>query len=97
MEGSADFAYEWDESKRRNTRKSRGVDFADMVLFDWDTALTRTDNRWDYGEAWFSSFGFIKDRLHVCIWCCRGDVVRMISLRKASDNEQALFRKVIHR
>ena len=41
----------WDESKRRNTRKSRGIDFADMVLFDWDTALTRTDNRWDYGEA----------------------------------------------
>jgi uncharacterized DUF497 family protein len=45
MEGSADFANEWDESKRRNTRKLRGVDFADMVLFDWDTALTRTDNR----------------------------------------------------
>ena len=97
MDGSADFAYEGDESKRRNTRKSRGLNFAYMVLFDWDTALTRTDNRWDYGEARFSSIGFIKDRLHVCIWCWRGDVVRMISLRKASDNEQAMFRKVIHR
>ena len=40
MAESDDFAYEWDESKRRNTRKSRGIDFADMVLFDWDTALT---------------------------------------------------------
>ena len=29
-----DFAYEWGKSKRRNTRKSRGTDFADMVLFD---------------------------------------------------------------
>ena len=50
---------EWDESKRRNTRKSRGIGFADMVLFEWDTALTRTDNRWDYGEARLSSVGFI--------------------------------------
>ena len=68
MEASDDFAYEWETSKRRNTRNSRGIDFADMVLFDRDTALTRTDNRWDYGEARLSSIGFIKDRLHVCIW-----------------------------
>ena len=43
MEASDDFAYEWEKSKRRNTRNSRGIDFAAMVLFDWDTALTRTD------------------------------------------------------
>ena len=68
-----------------------------MVLFEWDTALTRNGNRWDYGEARFSSIGFIKDRLHVCIWCWRGDVVRVISHGKASDNEQAVFRKILHR
>ena len=68
-----------------------------MVLFEWDTALTRTDNRWDYGEARFSYIGFIKDRLHVCIWCWRGDVVRVVLLGKASDNEQAVFRKILHR
>ena len=43
MAKSDDFAYGWDESKRRNTCKSRVIDFADMVLFDWDTALTRAD------------------------------------------------------
>ena len=97
MAGSDDFAYEWNESKRRNTRKLRGIDCADMAMFDWDAALTRSDNRWDCSEARFSSIGFIKDRLHVCICCWRGDVVRVIWLRKASDNEQAMFRKVIHR
>ena len=40
-----------------------------------------------------SSIGFIKDRLHVCICCGRGDVVRVISLRKASDNEQTCSEK----
>ena len=91
------FAYQMDESKRRNTRKSRGIDFVDMVLFDWDTALTRTDNLWYYGEAQLSSIGFIIDRLHVCIWCWRRDVVKVISLRKAIDNEQATFRTTVHR
>ena len=94
---SDDFAYEWDESKRRHTRKSRGINFADMVRFDWDTALTRTDSRWDYGETRLSSIGFIKDRLHVCICCWRRDAVRVISLRKASDNEQARFREISYR
>ena len=43
MAESDDFAYASVESKRRNTRKSRGIDFADMVLFNWHTALTRAD------------------------------------------------------
>ena len=91
-----DFASKWDECKRRNTRKLRGIDFADMLLFGWDIALTRTDNRSNYGEARFSSIGFVKDRLHVCIWCWRRDVVRVISFRKASDNGQAMLRKILH-
>ena len=97
MEASDDFAYEWEKSKRRNTRDSRGIDFADMVLFDWDTALTRTDNRLDHGEAQLSSVGFIKDLLNVCIWYWRRDVVRVISHRKAIDNEQAMLSKILHR
>ena len=47
---------------------STAGDAANGLLFGWDIALTRTDNRWDYGEARLSSIGFIKDRLHVCIW-----------------------------
>ena len=43
MSENDDFAYEWDESTRRNTRKSRGIVRADMVPCDWDTALTRAD------------------------------------------------------
>lgn len=33
---------------------SRGIDFADIALFDWHAAITRADSRWDYGEARFS-------------------------------------------
>jgi len=43
--------YTWDENKRKSTLKSRGLDFADMTAFDWDTALTLEDTRIDYGET----------------------------------------------
>jgi len=74
------FALERDESKRQKPLIARRINFADMALFDWDTALTRIDRRWDYGEARVSLIGHIKGKLRVCIWCWRGDVVRMISL-----------------
>ena len=53
--------------------------------------------RWDYGEAMLSHICCIRDRLHGGISCWRRDVVRVISLRKVSDNEQAMFRKILHR
>ena len=97
MDRIGEYLYEWDEDKRRRTLQDSGVDFADMVFFDWDTALTRTDIRRDYGETRSSSIGFIKERLHVCIWCWRGDAIRVISLRKANADERERYRKIIYR
>ena len=74
------FALERDEFKRQKPLLARRINFADMALFDFETALTRIDRRWDYGEARVSLIGHIKGKLRVCIWCWRGDVVRMISL-----------------
>jgi len=80
--------YEWDEAKRQATLKDRGIDFASMVFFDWDSARTIEDTRNDYGETRYVSIGFIANRLHVCIWCQRDDAVRIISLRKANRDER---------
>jgi len=74
------FALERDEFKRQKPLLARRINFADMALFDFETALTRIDRRWDYGEARVSAIGYIKRKLRVCIWSWRGDVVRMISL-----------------
>ena len=32
--------YDWDEAKREWTLETRGLDFADMARFDWDSALS---------------------------------------------------------
>ena len=90
------YLYEWDEPKRQETLLARGLDFADMAVFDWSNAITITDDRFEYGEVRFVSMGTIRGRLHVCAWCWRGDAVRIISLRKANENELRKY-QAVHR
>ena len=50
---------EWDEEKRRHTLIERGLDFADVSRFDFDTVVTQPDLRWNYGEPRFNSIGYL--------------------------------------
>jgi uncharacterized DUF497 family protein len=60
-------ALEWDEAKRNRTLADRGVDFADVALVDWTTALTAQDTRADDAERRFVTMAPINDRLCVCL------------------------------
>ena len=64
------FGYEWDENKRAETLRERGIDFASMDYFDWETAIHQRSDRG--GEGRWSSFGLIGARLHHVIWTERG-------------------------
>ena len=68
-----------------------------MALLDLDAASTPTDSLWDYGEARFSLIDYINRRIQICIWFWRGNVLRVISYRKASDDEQNINRQDLHR
>lgn len=46
------------------------------------------DGRQDYGEPRFNAFGLIAGRLFACTYTMRGEVYRIISVRKASRQEQ---------
>ena len=63
------------------------MDFALSAEFDWSTAQTEPDTRWDYGEERFESVGFIGKRLFVLVFTPRGEKRRLISLRKANSRE----------
>ena len=83
---------EWDEVKRRWTLETRGMDFADVEFFEFDTADTVADNRMDYGEVRQVSTGYLHGRLCVLCWTERHPtIVRVISLRKANDREQKKY------
>ncbi|PTR15401.1 hypothetical protein C8J28_114122 [Cereibacter azotoformans] len=82
---------EWDEDKRQATLADRGLDFADVALIDWDAALTLEDTRRPYPETRYITVAPIRDRLCVVAWCWRGDVLRVISLRKANAREERKY------
>lgn len=54
---------EWDEDKRQETLTSRGLDFAHVADVDFSTVVTVRDDRHDYGEPRFSSYGYLNDVL----------------------------------
>jgi uncharacterized DUF497 family protein len=50
--------------------------------------ITKVDTRRDYGETRFIAFGRVEERLYVAVWSQRGDVARIISVRKANERER---------
>ncbi len=54
---------------------------------DFDTAIYAPDNRYDYGEDRTWALGLIGGRLHMLVFTMRGDMLRVISLRKANPRE----------
>jgi uncharacterized DUF497 family protein len=85
---------EWDEEKRQRNLRERGLDFADAYGFDLASSVTRVDDRVDYGETRFVTYGLLGGRLHVMCWTERSERMRIISLRKANEREQKAFAQV---
>ena len=83
--------YEWDENKRQETLRLRGVDFALADQIDWDTATLRQQERG--GEERYASLAMIGDRLHHVVWTLRGTNTRIVSLRKANNREMAQYER----
>ena len=81
-------SYEWHEPKRRANRSRHGIDFEDVVDFVWDSALIRTDLRFEYHEIRYSATGSLHGRLVVLVFTERGGTVRVISLRRANSHER---------
>ena len=87
--------YEWDERKREQTLKKRGVDFKDVKEFEWDTARIITDTRDNYGEDRYVATGFIGGCLNVMAFTFRDEAVRVISLRKANARERRNYEEIV--
>ncbi|MDU9049889.1 MAG: BrnT family toxin [Candidatus Electrothrix sp. Rat3] len=83
--------YEWDEKKRRRNVEKHGVDFTDISEFQWKDALEAVDDRFDYGEERINAVGFIGTRIVIVTYVERGEVIRVISLRKATKTEEKFY------
>lgn len=82
---------EFDPTKDQRNIAERVISFALAADFDFATALIAADDRREYGEPRFQALGFIGDRLHVLVFTMRGQVLRVISLRRANERECARY------
>ncbi len=81
--------YEWDEVKRQSNAQKHGVDFQEVEVFDWDSALVERSDRG--GEVRFVAIGYIDVRLCCFVFTERGTRIRVISLRRASRREERRY------
>ena len=85
-------AITFDPRKREATLAERGIDFRDArSLFEGST-FSFEDNRFDYGELRIVTVGLLAGRMAIVVWTPRGDDRHVISMRKANDREQTLYR-----
>ena len=83
---------EFDAAKRAGTLEQRGLDMARAGEVLDGATLTIEDDRMDYGETRYITIGFLDERMVVLVWTPRGDVHRIISMRKANDREIQTYR-----
>jgi|CXWL01.1.fsa_nt_gi uncharacterized DUF497 family protein len=86
---------EFDFAKNEKNIRERGISFALAADFNLETAKIWADTRMDYGEKRFIALGTIGERLFSMVFTVRGDVLRIISLRKANKREVRSYEKQI--
>ncbi len=83
--------YDWDEAQRRSNIRDHGIDFADVKpVFDGVT-VTILDDRFDYGEERFITFGLLDGRVVAVVHTETDEVIRIISVRKATKREESSY------
>ena len=84
---------EFDPAKDAINQAKHGISMQEAERFDWDTALEREDDRFDYGEVRFVAIGLVDARLCVMVFTegTDDDAVRVISLRPAEKHEKRFY------
>jgi len=78
---------EFDPAKDAANRKKHGVSLILAVELDWEAALVWVDDRFDYDETRMIALAPKTKILYFVAFVDRGDVRRIISLRRANRRE----------
>lgn len=88
--------FEWDEDKGKRNLRKHGVSFIEAIQAFYDPIATHVfdEAHSEPGEQRFVIVGSPRpDRLLVVVYCYRGKVVRLISVRKATRLERREYEK----
>lgn len=80
--------FEWDKAKNAANIRKHGLDFSDVVDIFNHPMLTLLDDRETGSEPRWIAIGWVRDLIGVVVYCEReGEVIRVISARKATKQE----------
>ncbi|MEQ1518612.1 MAG: BrnT family toxin [Usitatibacteraceae bacterium] len=78
---------EFDSAKDKANRANHGISLALAEQLDWDAALVWVDDRFGYSELRMMALAPETATLYYVAFVERGDVRRIISLRRATRRE----------
>ena len=82
---------EFDDVKDAGNVAKHGVSLVIGAAVLANTVGVVVDGSRDYGERRMNAFGLVKGRLFACTYTIRDDVCRIISVRRASKQEQRIW------
>jgi hypothetical protein len=88
--------FEWDEAKNLENIRKHQIDFEDVYKIFDSPMLIEVDERFDYGEERWFGIGFLGNGVAVVVWTEKqGNVIRIISARKANRYERKKFEQYL--
>lgn len=90
--------YTWDENKRNINLDKHGIDFVDAAeIFSDPNRIETIDSRQNYGEERLQTIGYAMPGLLFVVYTLRDNNTnrRIISARKASSKEKAIYNSQI--
>jgi uncharacterized DUF497 family protein len=85
---------EFDPGKDAGNRRKHGFGLAAAALLFEGLILRQRDDRGDYGEERWLAVGRIGDQAFTVCYTMRGEVYRIISLRRASRRERLTYAQI---
>ena len=79
----------YDPAKRDATLAEHGLDFEDVPKLFEGNFVTLPDDRFDYGEARKTTFGWLNGLAVAVVWTERPGTRRVISMRRMHQEEVA--------
>lgn len=84
--------FEWDETKQRQNLRKHGIDFIDAAqAFDGFILEIGLDPAHSHEERWIALGEIQGIVIRIVYTLPRGDVIRLISVRKAKRHEREAF------
>lgn len=87
--------FEWDEAKRRINLTRHGIDFVDVIPVFAGLTADVVDERYDYGERRLFTLALLNGEVIAIGYTQKRDVIRLITARRASKNEEIKYFKEI--